>query len=179
MRPMGESSTAWGILTMCCGMPLPTKKLANESLKLLQLCRKRSYACPLVRCLARFWLVRFRFRCARRANQTGGNSLSYLKREDRSKRIYILLNDVHGQAGCPEVQLLHGLAEVGRTRRNGDDASVVHVFSLLKKNGSMIYGIKVEAQQASRHLPGEATGEVVNEQMDIHGDGWYNTCSDS
>jgi hypothetical protein len=34
---MGESKTAWGMLAMWPGMPLPTRKLANESLKLLQL----------------------------------------------------------------------------------------------------------------------------------------------
>ena len=36
--------TAWGMLVMWSGIPFPRRKLEKESVKLLQLWRKRSYA---------------------------------------------------------------------------------------------------------------------------------------
>lgn len=59
-------------------------------------------------------------------------SKSHLDCEYRSHGVEIFFNDVQGQISLAEMKPLHRLAEVRRTRSDGDDAAVVYIFASLE-----------------------------------------------
>lgn len=61
-------------------------------------------------------------------------------------------------------------------RDDSHDAAVVDVLAAAELDGRVVDGIELEAEDAHGHVAGEALGEVVDEEMDVHGV-WGRGCS--
>ncbi len=55
-----------------------------------------------------------------------------------------------------------------RSGDNGNDSSLVDVFAPVKLDGCVVNGVELKAEDAHGHLAGEASGEVVYEEMHVH-----------
>lgn len=98
-----------------------------------------------------------------------GGQGDYLESEDGTNGVEIFLNDMQRKGRCAEINPFQRLAEVGGTGGDGDDATVVDVFTTMELDGSVVDGIQLEAQQPGRYLASQAAREVVDQKVDVHG----------
>lgn len=67
------------------------------------------------------------------------------------------------------MQPLHGLPQVRGSGPDCDDVAVVDIFPPAELDRGVVNSIQLESEQALRHLAREALGEVVDEEVNIHG----------
>jgi hypothetical protein len=58
---------------------------------------------------------------------------------------------------------------VRRARGYGYNVAIVDILKTIKLDGRVIDGVQLEAKHAHGHLACKALGEVIHEQMHIHG----------